>query len=269
MPRRAISVFASVVLALCCALPAFAQDAKPVYWRVELWDVKREIWPAFVKYFEKNDQPVYEKLFRDGVITEWGIESASLHNPSQYTHATWHGVSSMEAFEKVNDAFEAVDKAIGEQESARLQREFAGMLVKHRDYLLRAEDMKAKASRLDKAYYSDWSVAIKRGEGQAFTGWWKENVQPVYQKLMDEGVILAYGRSREEISTEPENRQTSWYVTADLAGVDKVNAAFDAMRDALSEEKRRERRTSIWDITEPDSFREYTSQYRHWAIKGQ
>jgi hypothetical protein len=269
MSRRKVGLFASVVLVLCSALPALAQDTKPVYWRVELWDVKREMWPAFVKSFEKYDQPVYEKLFRDGVITEWGIETATLHNPDEYTHATWHGVSSMEAFEKVESAFDAADKALGEQESARVQREFAGMLVKHRDYLFRVDDTRAKASRLDKAYYSEWSVAIKPGGASDYAGWWKQHIQPVYQKLMDEGVILAYGRFREETRTLPENRRFSWYVTADLAGVDKVGAAFDAVSDALSEENRRERRTSIVDITEPGSFREYTSRYRHWAIKAQ
>ena len=86
---------------------------------------------------------------------------------------------------------------------------------------------------------------------------------------MDEGVILAYGRGAEEITTEPENRRSSWYVTADLAGFDKVNAAFDAIWAGMSEQKRRERMTSIFDITEPGSYREYTSRYHHWAIKAQ
>jgi hypothetical protein len=94
------------LFALALAAPVFAQESR-VYVRVELWDVKRELWPAFVKQFEKYDQPVFEKLFSDGVINEWGIDSATLHSPEGYTHGVWYAATSMAALEKAGDAFEA------------------------------------------------------------------------------------------------------------------------------------------------------------------
>ena len=104
---RRTGIFLVVLSLLLLALPVLAQESGPAYVRIEAWDVKRAQWSAFVKMYEKYDKPVYEKLFADDVITEYGIESAMLHNPEDYTHATWHAATSMEAFGKVREAFEA------------------------------------------------------------------------------------------------------------------------------------------------------------------
>lgn len=268
MQRRMLGLSLLVLIALAWALPAAAQDSR-VYVRVELWDVKREMWSAFAKDFEKNDLPVYQKLLADGVINEYGIDSVWLHNPEGYTHSTWHSATSMAAMDKVRDAFIAAEKARGEQEQARLDMEFAKMLNKHRDYLLLVEGQKAKASKLDKAYFYEASIAVKRGEGDSYLSHWSEYNRPVFERLMREGVVLAYGRGREEITTEGQDRRASWYVVADLAGHDKVQAALRETWSKLTEEQRRARLVSIWAYSEPNSFRENMTRLIHWQITEQ
>src|SRR3990172_1212252 len=100
----------------------------------------------------------------------------------------------MEEMEKVDAAFEAAAKARGEEQQARLDAEFANMLNKHRDYLIRQEYQKAKGVRLDKAFFYRAPAAFKTGEGTSYASHWNEYVKPAFQKLMDEGVIVAYGR---------------------------------------------------------------------------
>src|SRR3970040_2199030 len=148
MPSPSLRLFVLFLLFLAWTVPAVAQGAGTVYVRVEAWDVKREMWSAFEKDFVKYDKPIYEKLFKDGVIIEWGLDSQWLHNPQGYTHSTWYSTTSMEAMEKVDVAFEAAAKARGEEQQARLDAEFANMLNKHRDYLIRQEYQKAKGVRL-------------------------------------------------------------------------------------------------------------------------
>lgn len=268
MQRRMLGLSLLVLLALAWALPAAAQDSR-VYVRVELWDVKREMWSAFVKDYEKNDMPVYQKLVADGVINEYGIDSTWLHNPGGYTHSTWHSATSMAAMEKVRDAFDAAEKARGEQEQTRIDTEFAKMLNKHRDYLLLVEGQKAKATKVDKAYFYEASVAVKRGEGDSYVSYWNEHTKPVFQKLMTEGVIVAYGRGREEITTDSEDRRSGWYVVRDLAGHDKVQAALRESWDKMTEEQRRARWASIWEVAEPNSYRENMTRIIHWQITEQ
>ncbi|HXE76168.1 MAG TPA: hypothetical protein VNN18_11135 [Candidatus Xenobia bacterium] len=268
MKRRMLGLSLLALLALGLALPAMAQDSR-VYVRVELWDVKRESWPAFVKDYEKYDLPVYQKLLADGVINEYGIDSATLHNPQGYTHSTWHAATSMAAFEKVQEAFDAAEKVRGEAEQAKLTAAFSGMIVKHRDYMLLIEAQKAKAGKLDKAYFYETSVAVKPGQGEAYVSYWNQHTKPIYEKLMADGVVLAYGRGREEITTDGEDRRGSWYVVADLAGHDKVQAAFRESWDKMTEEQRRARWASIREVTEMNSFRENMTRLIHWQITAQ
>ena len=265
---RRTGIFLVVLSLLLLAVPVLAQESGPAYVRIEAWDVKRAQWSAFVKMYEKYDKPVYEKLFADDVITEYGIESAMLHNPEDYTHVTWHAATSMEAFGKVREAFEAAYKALGEEEMA-LDTEFANMLVKHRDVLWRTDYQKAKEAKLENAYYYEATVAVKLGQASSLVSYWNEHTKPLYQKLMDEGIIVAYGRSREEITTERENRRWSWYVVRNLAGHDKVQAAQRDSWDRMSEEQRRARWASIRAIVEPGSYREYMSRLHDWAVKEQ
>ena len=268
MKRRMLGLSLLVLLALAWALPAAAQDSR-VYVRVELWDVKREMWPAFVKDYEKYDLPIYQKLFADGVINEYGIDSTWLHNPQGYTHSTWYSATNMAAFEKVGDAFDAAEKARGEAEQAKIDAAFSAMLNKHRDYMLLVEGQKSKAVKVDKAFFYEASVAVKRGQGDSYVSYWNQYTKPVYEKLMAEGVIVAYGRGREEITTDGEDRRSSWYNVRDLAGHDKVQAALRESWDKMTEEQRRARWASIWEVAEPNSYRENMTRIIHWQITEQ
>jgi hypothetical protein len=266
MCRRAAILMSLLMLLPLATLPLEAQEGQTVYVRVALWDVKREHWGNFVKFWEKHDQPTHERLFAEGVINEWGIDATGLHSPEGYTHATWHSATSLAAFEKVDDAFE---KAISPEQAVRLDAELAGMLVKHKDLLLRVDYQRAKGVRLDKAFFQERSIRVKPGKGMDWEEAWKQNAMPTYKKLMDDGVVLAYGISRSHHVTDNPRERSWWFVVGDMAGLDKVSAAFEAAWGAMTEEQRAARRASMQEIVEPDSRRDFSSRIIHWAIKAQ
>ena len=269
MKRQVLGLSLLVLFALGLALPVLAQDSR-VYVRVELWDVKREMWPAFVKDYEKYELPVYQKLLADGVINEYGFDASWLHNPEGYTHSAWYSATNMAAFDKVREAFQAAEKARGEAEQAKIDAAFAAMLNKHRDYAILVEGQKAKASKMDNSgYFYETSVAVKPGQGDSYVSYWNEHTKPIFERLMREGVVVAYGRGRDEISTSGEDRRASWYVVRDLAGHDKVQAAFRESWDKMTEEGRRARWASIYEVTDFGSYRENMTRFIHWQITEQ
>ena len=255
-------------LVLLTATPAAAQeDPAPVYTRVAMWQVERAQWSDFVDFFEMYDQPVMEKLFNEGVIIEWGLDAMSLHHPEGYTHGTWWSATSMANLEKVLKAFDQAAEAKGKEEQKRIDTEFAGMITKHRDYLLRSNTYRSTAAKLDDGYFVSSSVRVKRDKDDDYHSFWDNRVKPVYEKLLEEGTIVAFCLTVEEISTDKPGGHESWYFTANAEGLDKVKAAFRASWGEEDEEGRRARWTSIKDVVETGTHREQLTHLIHYATK--
>lgn len=262
-------IVACLLMTGMAGLSVYAQEEKPVntYTRVALWQVPRTKWTDFVDYFAKYDKPVMDQLFKDGVITEWGIDSNTIHTADGYTHSTWFSATSMEKLESVWDAYDAYMKKLGDKESKAADAKFASMVTKHRDYMLKTEGMRAKATALTKNGY--WKAAyfrIKSGEWQDFESYYSARVKPVYEALMTQGTIIAYGVTGEAIVTEEPNGVTIWYITPDAAGLDKADAAFDEDWGKIEKEDRRARRASIQTFYEEGSVREFLTKMEHYQI---
>jgi hypothetical protein len=235
-----------------------ADDEKPktTYTRVEMWQVERARWSDFVEMFEKYDAPILERLMAEGAISEWGIDAAALHHPEGYTHSTWYSADSMGALAKAGEAYIAAWEAMGKESMKELDTEFASMITKHRDYVIETDDMRSVAGTFDGGYYHAALVKVTRGKDRGYHSFWDNRLKPVYQKLFDEGILIAYGLSTEEITTEDPMLHSSWYIVKDADGLDAVEAAFDAWWEAEDEEGRRARWTSIMDVVEEGSYRE-------------
>jgi hypothetical protein len=251
-----------ILISMVFVLPAMADEHENVYTFVGLWQVERAQWGDFVKFFEKHEQPVLESLFKDGVITEWGLDTTMIHKADGYTHTTWWSVHKMGDFEKV---FQAFDKAWEGEDAGKLEAEFASMITKHRDYILNGNYQRSVGGSLEGAYFSQFMVKIKMGEEDAFRGYWNTYSKPMFEKLMADGVVLAYGIFEEEIATHEPGTKSGWYIIKDLSGYDVVKKAGKESWGGMSEEERRARWASIVDMAEVETYREYISR----IIKGQ
>ena len=117
------------------------------------------------------------------------------------------------------------------------------MITKHRDYMLRSNTYRSTAATLDDGYFFSSSVRVKRDKDDDYHSFWDNRVKPVYEKLLEEGTIVAFGLTVEEISTDKPGGHESWYFTANAEGIDKVKAAFKASWGEEDEEGRRARWT--------------------------
>jgi len=260
--NRRLALLATIaVLGTLIALPQLSlaadeEELKTTYTRVEMWQVERARWGDFVDMFKKYDVPILEKLKSDGAISEWGIDAEHLHHPKGYTHSTWYSADSMGALVKAGEAYIAAWEAMGEESSKALDAEFASLIVKHRDYITDTDGMRSAARDIEGGYYHAAYVQVTRDKHRAYHSYWDNRVKPIYQKLFEEGVVVAYGLSTETITTDHPTGHWSWYVVADADGLDAVDAAFDASWEEEDAEGRRARWTSIMDVVEEDTYRE-------------
>ena len=266
MKARLITPFLTCLFALVLAGPLAAQDEERTYTRVALWQVDRARWSDFVEWFERYDQPVMEQLFEDGTIIEWGLDASSLHRAEGYTHSTWFSATSLAGLERVLDAFDAAMEAHGD-EGTRALADFASMITKHRDYLLRDLVRGSTGARLDGGYWVGSFLNAKPGQGSEYRSYWDEHTQPVFKSLLANGTIVAYGLTVEDMITEGFGGRTSWYIVPNADALDTVQAAFRASWGAMTAEGRRARVASIVAVAEEGTFQEFMSELSHYAVK--
>lgn len=253
-----------VVLFLSLGGSLIAQDSETVYTRVGLWEVPRTHWKTFGEFFEKYEKPVLDRLLSEGVIEEYGIDAMSVHHPEGYTHSTWFSSSSMAGLERVLNAYEEATEA---QSSSGTDpdSEFAGMVTKHRDLILRSISHGAKKVSLEDGYFMGSYNRVLRGKGSDHTKAWETYVKPVYEQLLADGTIVAYGLDTEYIHTEKPGGRTSWYIIPNMEADAKVEAAFDASWEKLSETERESRRALFWEMTEEGSHRDDMTRIMHYS----
>jgi hypothetical protein len=111
---------------------------------------------------------------------------------------------------------------------------------KTRDYLTR-DLVFATASGAPPADLLPWTrfafVKVKPGKGPEYRKAWEKYNKPIFDKLVADGVILAYGLSVEEIRTDGEFTHFAWFATKNLGDMDKFRAAALADRDHRSQEE--------------------------------
>ena len=267
MKARLVTPLLTCLLALVLAGPLAAQDDdQRIYTRLALWQVERARWSDYVDRYEQYTQPIMEQLFEAGTIVEWGLDASSIHRPDGYTHASWFSATSIADLERALDAVIEAGEARGE-EGRRALADFASMITKHRDYMLRDLVRRSSDARLDGGYWVGTFSRTKPGRGSDYRSWWDEHTQPVLEGLLADGTIVAYGLTVEDLITEGFGGRTSWYVVPNADALDTVQAAFRASWQAMSDEGRRARIASIVAVTEAGTFQEFMSELIHFALK--
>jgi hypothetical protein len=207
----------------------------------------------FLELVKTVGQPVRDKLMADGVVLAWGLEVDLLRVPGSATHIIWYSVADYAGVEKVQAAMQAqiakLDEDAGKAGMTKKGTKTAGVnerirdisdVSKTRDYLTRDLIFKT-ASGAPPAGLLPWTrfafVKVKPGKGSEFRKAWEKYNMPVYDKLVADGVIIAYGLSVEEIRTAGEFTHFTWFATKSLGDMDKVRAAFLADRDRRSQEE--------------------------------
>jgi hypothetical protein len=245
--------FCLLAILLSCISSA-AQQAKPqplIFWYVYTIQPGKE--DEFVDLVKTVGQPVRDKLMADGVVQAWGVQASMLRVPGNGTHWIWYIVSDWSGIEKVDTAMRAQIAKFSPNDSAATAgkkgqkpaasvndrlREMADMSKTH-DYVTRElvsnESSTTPAGVLPYTRYG--FVKVKPGKGGDYRKAWEKYNKPVYDKLIADGVILGYGLDVEEVRTSGEFTHFTWVDTKDLAGMDKLRAAFIADREHRTQEE--------------------------------
>jgi hypothetical protein len=239
---------------------------------------------GFMELVKTVGAPVRDKLMVEGVILAWGIETPVLRYPGGTTHFIWFSVANWGGVDKVLSSMEAQLQKLATEDAKRvesahankqkpamttaeLQREVFDM-SKTRDWLVR--DLVANfgpnppANTLPITRYN--FIKVKPGKSADYRRTWEKYNKPVFDKLIADGVLLAYGLSVEEVKTEGDFTHFVWMATADMSGLDKIAAAFAADRSRRSDEEQSAIAEQFASVTEPDKARSVVTRSRIFRL---
>jgi hypothetical protein len=254
---------------------AFAQQQSPqplTFWAQ--YAVKPGKEEEFLNLVKTVGEPVRNKLMADGVVLAWGVEVSVLRGHDTTTHAIWYTVADWSGIEKVQNGIaaqlakldaEAAQSAEGGHKkgakSAPTRLELLRDAVdfdKTKDYVTRdlifvAGQTMPSAGSLPYSRYT--FVKVKPGKSAAFRAVWEKYNKPVLDKLVADGVVLAYGLSIEDVKTTGDFTHYVWYAVNSLDGLDKVRSAYRADRDRRSPEEREAISEAFLHTLDPDASR--------------
>jgi hypothetical protein len=202
-----------------------------------------------------------------------------LRMPGKPTYSIWYTASSLEAVGKVQAALaEALAKTApgtAGKGPARLQGDRARDLLdvsKTRDWLMR--DLESGyGTSMPPAGSQPWvryvSYKAKAGMSAEFRRVFDKYNKPLLEALVKDGTLAAWGLAIEEIRTTGDFTHLLWYVTQDLAGMDKVRVFVNAERDKRTDDERAAITAAFAAVTDPDASRSDLSQIIILKMAGQ
>jgi len=239
---------------------------------------------GFMELVKTVGAPVRDKLMADGVIKGWGIETPVLRYPGGTTHLIWFTVDNWGGVDKVLSAMEAQLQKLAAEDAKRVESAHASKqkppmttaerqqevfdMSKTRDWLARDVFVhlgpNPPAGTLPVTRYNFGKV--KPGKFGEWRRTWEKYNKPVFEKLMADGVLLAYGLSTEEVKTDGDFTHFVWMATADMSGMDKIGPAFAADRARRPQEEQDAIAEQFTSLTEPDKARSIVTRSRIFRL---
>ena len=229
--RKALLITACTTVLLAPAA-AQAPGETVVYSRIANWQIARPNWDAYTADLKKNTIPVLEKLLADGVLTEYGVASATIHTPEGYTHTTWYSSKTIAGVEKALAAILEADKKLPPAERRRGDTDFAGS--KHADQLVRSRIVSGKTMTLSSGYITVGIDQIQPGKDLAYNDRVEKLLKPIMAPLAASGAVVSYGIDTEFIHTGDAMMRSRWYIVPNADGLDKVAGTVKSYMDGLS-----------------------------------
>lgn len=260
------------VMAMSC-IAAAAQDAKMqplTFWYEYTVNPGKEA--QFMELVKTVGAPVRDKLMADGVVLAWGVHTPLLRIPGNATHLIWYMTADWSGVEKVDQAMRAQIARLDEEamKSGAAKKgalpatgvttrmmEIADVSKTHdyvtRDLVFATGKGDLPATTLPWVRYN--FVKAKPGKGGELRKTWEKYNKPVLDKLVEEGVVLAYGLAVEDVRTDGDFTHYVWYATKDLGSMEKVRAAYMADRDKRSQEEQDAISQAFNKVVEADASR--------------
>ena len=269
--KKRILLCLAVVLMSCLTAAAQAAKMQPLtFWYEYTVNPGKEA--QFLELVKTVGAPVRNQLMADGVVLAWGVEVPLLRIPGNATHIIWYSVGDWSGVEKVDSAMRAQISKLDEEamKSGTAKKGSAGGATvtgrmmeaadvsKTRDYITR-DLVFVTGTGAPPAGVLPWTrynyVKVKPGKGSDYRKTWEKYNKPVLDKLVADGVLLAYGLAVEEVRTDGDFTHYTWAAAKDLGSLEKVRAAFRADRDKRSQEEQGAITAEFLKAIDPDASR--------------
>ncbi len=283
MLKRKVMALA-VVLLMGMAVSA-QQPAQPLtFWYG--YTVKAGQEAAFMELVNLIGAPVRDKLMAEGVVLGWGVEVPVLRSPENHTHLIWYAVSDWSGIEKVQRGLAAqIASVAAEQakagEARRGQRpgptlteriEAAVDSSKTRDYVTRDLVFGETATPPAAGTLPMVRYNFYKAHPGKFGDWrraWEKYNKPVFDKLVADGAVLAYGLAVEELKTDSNFTHFVWYAVKSADDFGKIGPAFATDRARRSEDERTALNAAFAGLLDGDATRHYVTMSTVFKLAAQ
>jgi hypothetical protein len=214
--------------------------------------VPRVQWAEMVK-LDEQDRPLMEKLISDGTLTGYGAYTNLIHQEGEPTHGTWFTATSE------GNLLKALEAVYAQPESTTAPVLGAS---KHWDYFLVGHVYNQRPGKSENGCFAGDQWDVKPGEMQRYEDLVKSTLVPVFEKLLADGTVTAYGMDTEDFHTGKLGRVTFYFTTPDAAAFDKADKAFEEAFDknaALS--------SALQSMVDREGHRDFLDRLRYMNNK--
>lgn len=254
-------VFVMAVLMLLPALVAAQDELEPLTW-VGMFDVKPGADVLYEKFFEKYDKPLLDQMVADGKAMSWGL-GYELAGPGGYDLVVWITVPGWAGIGAVEAMFNERYEGMAEEDLAAMIADWIAFVEPGTDQtqLLRHKVFKANPD-------ADWNYlrlsfyTVKPGHGDDLMKGYKSFWVPIYDQLLETGVISGYGMIEQAVHSDSSFTHEAWITLDSLADLDKVEKAIGEANEKISEGDSVARKIAFMEMVKPDAH--YCRLIRVW-----
>jgi hypothetical protein len=231
---RFLCVVGAAILLVAPSLATAQEGPEPLTW-VGMVTLKPGAGPQFEKAFEKYNKPLFDQLVADGKALSWGL-GYELAGPGGFDYVMWITMPGWAGMGEVEAAFDARYEGLSEEELGTMIEDWMAAVEPGKDQsqLLRHAVFKANPDAAYK-YLRLSAFTVKPGSGGDVMKMYKSFVAPVYEKLLEEGVIAGYGMAVQAVHSDQSFTHESWITFNNLADLEAVEKAFEAADEDVSD----------------------------------
>jgi hypothetical protein len=234
MRVRCLAIATLLVLGLA-TLATAQQGPGPITWlsfETTKSGTSRDLIGASIE----KDGPMYDELLANGTLTSWGIAIPITHTPRDHmNYMLWATMDGWSRVGELEAGFMKLFASRTPEQMAEGQKLYQESVEEdsHHDWIIRHEVYRQGSLEVPPKYFRIGYFKATPGNEGKISAAYKEHFQPIYQQLLDDGVITGFGLSVQELHGVGDWTHIGWYTMADLGAIDTVQAAT---ANAMSEE---------------------------------
>jgi hypothetical protein len=250
---RLTSVIVTATL-VCMPLAAAAQEEEPMplTW-AGLFNVKPGADLLFEKTFDTYEKPLLDQLVADGKAMSWAL-GYELAGPGGFDLVIWINAPGWAGIGDIEAMFESRYEGMSEEDLAAMIEDWTAAVEPEGDrtLLLRHKVFKADPEA-DFTYLRLSHYTAKAGHGDDFMKMYKSFAVPVYDQLLETGVVSGYGMAVQAIHSDTSFTHEAWVTVDSLADFDSIDKAFEDAYAKISDGEGVAREIAFMKMVQHDS----------------